>query len=334
MNKILVFAEAKENLYKSPAFEVVSAGKYLSEKLNCDFDVLTISKSSDDSIKTLGKYGAKKVFHLNTGELNALSNKTDLKYSHSAFSKAISKFAVNNGYDCVIMSGTSFGKELAPSVSIGMDAAIISDVVEFLIEGNDLSFKRPSYAGKVYTKVKSIADKFVITLRPNVFKPIVSEANVEIEKVDISSLGITEKDFSNYVSDISLTSGKLDVAEADIIVSGGRGLKEATNFHLVEELASSLGAATGASRAVVDAGWRPHSEQVGQTGKTVSPSLYIACGISGAIQHLAGMSSSKFIVAINKDPDAPIFQSADYGIVGDVFEILPAMTAEIKKLKE
>jgi electron transfer flavoprotein alpha subunit len=168
------------------------------------------------------------------------------------------------------------------------------------------------------------------SLRPNVFKtePI-NGVKAEIEKLSIE---LNDSDFSTYVKEIVVSSEKLDVAEANIIVSGGRGLKAPEHFHLVEDLAKILGAAVGSSRAVVDAGWRPHSEQVGQTGKTVSPNLYIACGISGAIQHLAGMSSSKCIVAINKDKDAPIFQIADYGIVGDVFEILPVLTDEFKKI--
>ncbi len=190
---------------------------------------------------------------------------------------------------------------------------------------------RPVYAGKALVDVKLLSVKKVITIRPNIFKavPLDTPLNPETMVKDISS-----PDLKTKVTEIKKAAGKLDVAEADIIVSGGRGVKGPENFHLIEELAEVLGAAVGASRAVVDAGWRPHSEQVGQTGKTVSPTLYVACGISGAIQHLAGMSSSKYIVAVNKDKDAPIFNIADYGINGDLFEVLPVLTEEIKKIKQ
>jgi electron transfer flavoprotein alpha subunit len=189
---------------------------------------------------------------------------------------------------------------------------------------------RPVYAGKALVDVKLKTEIKIFTIRGNVFKAIPSGngKNPEIEFREIKSPNLKTR-----MIEFRKSQDKIDVAEADIIVSGGRGLKGPENFYLIENLAEVLGAAVGASRAVVDAGWRPHQEQVGQTGKTVSPSLYIACGISGAIQHLAGMSSSKYIVAINKDKEAPIFSVADYGIAGDVFEIIPALTEEIKKIK-
>jgi electron transfer flavoprotein alpha subunit len=198
------------------------------------------------------------------------------------------------------------------------------------VESGGIVATRPVYAGKALTDVKITSANKVFTLRPNVFTGGVSSgASAPTEPFSIE---LSDADFSSIVTEVTQSSGKVDVAEADIIVSGGRGLKAPENFKLIEDLAAELRAAVGASRAVVDAGWRPHNEQVGQTGKTVSPSLYIAVAVSGAIQHLAGMSSSKYIVAINKDKDAPIFQVADYGIVGDAFEILPALTNEIKKL--
>jgi electron transfer flavoprotein alpha subunit len=186
------------------------------------------------------------------------------------------------------------------------------------------------YAGKALADVRVTTPVQVLTLRPNVFTSGASSG--ALAPVTSQAVSFADADASARVTDVQTGSGKLDVAEADIVVSGGRGLKAPENFAMIEELAAALHGAVGASRAVVDAGWRPHSEQVGQTGKTVSPSLYVAVAVSGAIQHLAGMSSSKYIVAINKDKDAPIFQVADYGIVGDAFEVVPALTAEIKKL--
>jgi electron transfer flavoprotein alpha subunit len=221
------------------------------------------------------------------------------------------------------------GVDLAPRIAVRLNAGIVMDCMKFEVIDNDITATRPVYAGKALIDCKLTSDIKIFTIRPNVFKP----QSVNSTALEVETKTIDNPNLSTRVTSFKKSEGKLDVAEADIIVSGGRGMKGPENFHLIEELADVLGAAVGASRAVVDAGWRPHREQVGQTGKTVSPSLYIACGISGAIQHLAGMSSSKYIVAINKDKDAPIFNVADYGIAGDVFEILPAMIEEIKKLK-
>jgi electron transfer flavoprotein alpha subunit len=196
------------------------------------------------------------------------------------------------------------------------------------VEGGDILATRPVYAGKALIDVRVKTATKIFTLRPNVFTAGASQDGAaKVEKV---SVALDANDFGSVVKEVKVATGRPDVTEADIIVSGGRGLKGPENFHLIESLADVLGAGVGASRAVVDAGWRPHDEQVGQTGKTVSPTMYVACGISGAVQHLAGMSSSKYIVAINKDKDAPIFQVADYGIVGDVFEIIPELTGQLK----
>ena len=265
--------------------------------------------------------------------LNKKYSGGEIRYSPSAYAKVISEIAKSAGANIIILSATSLGKDLAGRIAVKTDSAVYNDCIDINISDGKLTASRPVYAGKSIIDIKSPSEKIVMTLRPNVFKPVKTENNtIETENTDIENLGINESDFSTVVTDVIVSNEKLDVAEADKIVSGGRGLRGPENFNLIEELAESIGAATGASRAVVDAGWRPHSEQVGQTGKTVSPSLYIACGISGAIQHLAGMSSSKCIVAINKDKDAPIFQIADYGIVGDVFEIVPSLTEEFKKV--
>jgi len=331
-NKILGFIDAKENKFKNPAFEIISETRKLAGLLNCDFDILAINKCPDEEFQKLGEYGANKVYHINSDELNSISGKSDLKYSHNVFAKAISNFAGDN-YDIILLSGTSFGKEIAPAIAIKTNSAFNPDIIAIAVENGKIKVTKPVYAGKSFVDIIFNTNKIVLTLRPNVFKPVNSpQSGVEVVKVDIRTLDIEPADFKSYVREISVSSGKLDVAEADRIVSGGRGMRGPENFNLIENLADAIGAATGASRAVVDAGWREHGDQVGQTGKTVSPSLYIACGISGAIQHLAGMSSSKCIVAVNKDKDAPIFQIADYGIVGDVFEVLPALTDEFKKI--
>jgi electron transfer flavoprotein alpha subunit len=251
-------------------------------------------------------------------------------YSTSAYAKIIAEAAKQKGFDVILLSATSMGKDLGPRVSGKLDARLASDITELNSESGNIIASRPVYAGKAYIDIKLNSDIKMYSLRPNVFKAEKTDAATpSVEKLNVE---LNDSDFSVQVKEIKVSNEKLDVAEANIIVSGGRGLRGPENYHLVEELAQVLGAGVGASRAVVDAGWRPHSEQVGQTGKTVSPSLYIAVGISGAIQHLAGMSSSKCIVAINKDKDAPIFSVADYGIVGDVFEIIPALTEEFKKL--
>jgi electron transfer flavoprotein alpha subunit len=332
MNKILVYTESKENKFKNPAFEAVSEGIKLAGILNAEISILTINDSGEDELKRLGDYGVAEINHISLEELNNIYNEK-IVYSHSAIASAISNFANNNGYNIIILSATSFGKEIAPKLAVKTNSALITDCTGIESDSGSLIIKKPVYAGKSNAFLTISGDKYILTLRPNVFKPEKTDSNnAKINKINIQDLNITKTDFSAVVREISISTGKLDVAEADRIVSGGRGLRGPENFHLIEELASVIGAATGASRAVVDAGWRPHSEQVGQTGKTVSPSLYIACGISGAIQHLAGMSSSKCIVAINKDKDAPIFQSADYGIIGDLFEILPALTEEFRKI--
>lgn len=332
-NKILAFVESKGNKFKNNAFEVVSQAKKLSDELGCNFEALTISPSIEDEIKNLGAYGAKKILLVDSEELNSKNPNNRSVYSNTAYAKVISEVVKLKEANIIIISATALGKDLAPRVAIKTESAISSDCIGISVTDGNISTKRPVYAGKSIIDVKFNSDKVLITLRPNVFKPEkLNGEEVDIEKIDIGSLNITDDDFKTNIKEVIVSSEKLDVAEADRIVSGGRGLREADKFHLVEELAEAIGAATGASRAVVDAEWRPHSEQVGQTGKTVSPSLYIACGISGAIQHLAGMSSSKCIVAINKDKDAPIFQIADYGIVGDVFEILPVLKEEFKKV--
>lgn len=319
-NKILVFIEQRNGKIKKSSIEAVKAAYDISIKISAEVEAVTIGNEIE-GLSGLGGYGAKKVFHLKNSELT--------NYSTSGYSEALTKFCADNGSEVVLFANTALGKDLAPHVAVKLEAGIATDIIAFDIVEGEMIATRPVYAGKALTDIRITSAKKIFTTRPNVFNAGNSNGNsAEVEIINIESPNLSVKTI-----DIKKAEGKLDVAEADIIVSGGRGMKGPEHFQLIEKLAEALGAATGASRAVVDAGWRPHGEQVGQTGKTVSPNLYIALGISGAIQHLAGMRSSKYIVAVNKDKDAPIFQVADYGIVGDLFEVVPAMIEEINKLK-
>lgn len=317
--KILVYIEQRENSIKKSSLEALSYANLLASSNNGEVVAAIIGGDLNNQLNELSKYGANKIIVCQDPKFE--------KYSSSAYSKILIDIIKKENANIIFLSATSLGKDLAPRLAARLDAGLCSDCTSIVIENNDMIITRPVYAGKALIDVKLKSEIKIYTLRPNVFplKEVVINAQKEEYKPELTDL-----DFISFVKDITLSKGKKDVAEADIIVTGGRGMKGPEHFHLIEELADLLGAAVGASRSVVDAGWRPHSEQVGQTGKTVSPTLYIACGVSGAIQHIAGMSSSKHIIAINKDKDAPIFQYADYGIVGDVFEVLPELIKELK----
>ena len=320
-NKILAILEQRDGKLKRSSFEVISTAAKLAAELHLDPEAVVVGNEIEN-LNEIGVYGINKVTHLKSEKL--------ADYSSSGYSEVISDYIKESGAEYVLFSNTALGKDLAPFVCIKLDAGIIIDCINLVLDNGEVIATRPIYAGKALIDVKLKRKIKIFTLRPNVFK---SQSSNNGKSAEVTIKEVNPQNLKSKVVGFKKSEGKLDVAEADIIVSGGRGLKGPENFHLVEELAETLGAAVGASRAVVDAGWRSHREQVGQTGKTVSPTLYIACGISGAIQHLAGMSSAKYIVAINKDKDAPIFNIADYGIAGDAFEILPALTEEIKKLK-
>ncbi len=315
MMKILIYGEHRDGKIKKITFENIT----LAKSLGVPFDVVLIGNNVEDAADVLGRYGAQKIIKVNTPGLDT--------YSPDAYAKALVKIVGKQNADVLLMGATATGKDLAPRVSGILNAPVATDCVQVELDGEQLKLVRPMYAGKVRANLQLNSGLKIVTVRPNVYNAVENpvQATVQEESVEVSDVKTILKEI------ISGAKGKLDVTEADIIISGGRGMKGPENWHLVEDLAELLGAATGASRAAVDAGWRPHDEQVGQTGKTVSPSLYIAIGISGAIQHLAGMSSSKYIVAINKDPEAPIFKVADYGIVADLFDVVPRMIEELKK---
>ncbi|HUL44009.1 MAG TPA: electron transfer flavoprotein subunit alpha/FixB family protein [Bacteroidota bacterium] len=322
MTKILAFAEQREGKFKKAAFEATQTAKNIAGQLSGEAVALVVGDGIDGIAAQLGQYGAARVIAVQDPRLK--------NYSTTAYSKVVAEIAKQENASVIILPATQMGKDLSPRVSGKLGAGLAADCTALKVSNGEIVATRPVYAGKSLVDIRITSPVKIFTLRPNVFTAVPGgNGSPNVQKATVN---LTDADFAAKVTGIKIAEGRPDVTEAGIIVSGGRGMKGPEHFVLVEKLADVLGAGVGASRAVVDAGWRPHDEQVGQTGKTVSPSLYIACGISGAVQHLAGMSSSKYIVAINKDKDAPIFQIADYGIVGDVFEILPALTEEVRKL--
>ena len=319
--KILAFAEQRDGVIKKSSLEAAQAAAGLASKAGGTCTGLVVGSGIAAKAAELGAYGVGRVIVVDQPDL--------ARHSNTAVAKVIAEIAKREGADVVVLSASQTGKDLAPRVAVKLGAGLAADCVALALDGASIVCTRPVFAGKALVDVTVEAPVKVLTLRPNVFTATPGQGTATVETATVQ---LGTGDFGAVVTETKIASGRPDVTEADIIVSGGRGLKAPEHFRMIEDLADALGAAVGASRAVVDAGWRPHDEQVGQTGKTVAPTLYVACGISGAVQHLAGMSSSKYIVAINKDKDAPIFQVADYGIVGDVFEILPELTARIRAM--
>jgi electron transfer flavoprotein alpha subunit len=324
---VLVFVERRDGQVRRPAMESVSTAARLAGKLGGQVDTLALGPGAAACAPELARYGADRLFCVEVPELEL--------YAAQAYAACLAEAAKQSQAAVVLVPATIMGKELAAMAAARLKTACISDAVE--VEATDaggLRARRMIYSGKAVAWVAiQEAKPAVAGLRPNVFPLAEPDDSRQAEVVPLQ-IALGDELFKVKTVEIrKAEQQEIDVAEALIIVAGGRGLKEAGNFALLRELSTELGGAVGASRAVVDSGWIPHANQVGQTGKVVSPNLYIACGISGAIQHLAGMSSSKVIVAINKDPEAPIFKIADYGIVGDALEVVPAITAAVRKLR-
>ncbi len=321
MAKVFVIAEHRDGRLKKATFELLGASSAAGNETHA----ILLGDGIADLAKELGHYGAQKV-HL-------VQNPALKFYTSEAYSKAIIDVLKSAGPDVVLASHTPTGRDLMPRVAARLNVGLASDCTQLSFDGGKIKVRRPVYAGKATAEVEFVgAGPQVATVRANALGIPKPDTGKSAEVVNVTAdLGTLVTKVADVVKG---SSGRPDVTEASIVVSGGRSLKNAENFKMIEEMADVLGAAVGASRAAVDAGYRPHRDQVGQTGKVVSPTLYIACGISGAIQHLAGMRTSKTIVAINTDPEAPIFQVADYGIVGDIFTVVPALKEELKKLKE
>lgn len=298
-----------------------TAARKIAKEMNLTTTAVLLGTNLDSFSEIPGKFGIENTVVVEDSKL--------AKYSPDCHAAAIAEIARQKDASVILMGATYTGKDLMSRVAQILDTSLAQDCISYSLDGGNLLFKRPMYAGKIIAEVQVTSSPVIATFRSKTFKPEESPVTSKVEK---KQLNLPEP--LTVLEEVQASkSGKLDVTEADLIVSGGRGMKGPENWNLIEDLATLLGAATGCSRPVSDEGWRPHDEHIGQTGKTVSPLLYVACAMSGAIQHLAGMSSSKYIVAINKDPEAPIFKAADYGIVGDVFEVLPAMTEEIRKIK-
>ena len=315
--KALVLAEAREGALRNVSFEAIAAAKQLTD----DVTAVVIGDHVQSLAQELGEYGASRVLVVEDDRLK--------HYTPDGYGQVLRQLIEQESPDMIVLGHTALGKDIAPKLAARLDAGLISDVVSIEGTGRDAEFVRPIYSGKAFEKVKFKDSVMFFTIRPNNIDALARQAgasvSVETPAVELKELAMIVKEV------VRKATGKVDLAEAKVIVAGGRGVKSEDGFKPLEELAELLGGAVGASRGACDADYCDYALQIGQTGKVVTPDLYIACGISGAIQHLAGMSNAKVIVAINKDPEANIFSVADYGIVGDLFDVVPMLTEEFRK---
>ncbi len=326
MSNVLAVVEQRSGSLRGTAREVVTAAAQLASTLGGSAHALVVGgEGVAAGAGSLGGFGAEVVKVAEHAALGA--------YHPEGYAGVVARAVREGGYGAVLFAATGQGKDLAPRVAAALDVPLAADVTGLSVEGGRIVMTRPVYAGKAFTRITVDASPVVASLRPNVFQP---EERGGAGTVEALTVDLDPSSWPTRITSFEATGGDVpDVSEATVVVSGGRGMKDPEHWALLEELRAALGdqAGLGASRAVVDAGWRPHGEQVGQTGKTVAPKLYFAIGISGAIQHLAGMRTAGTIVAVNRDADAPIFKVADYGIVGDLFDVVPRLTDEIRKVR-
>lgn len=320
---VIVYVENAEGKFKKSAYEVVSYSKAIADLLNTNVVAVSIGNVASEELSSLGEYGVSRVLSVSDSRLTEFSNQ--------AYASVIAEAAQQENAQVIVLANSFSGKGLAPRLSVKLQAGLADSAVSLpLIDGGTFSVRKTAFSGKAFASVNLTSPVKIISLNPNSYQLTESPANAEVAAFEPQ---IKDSDLKAKVTDVVRATDKIALPDAELVVSGGRGMKGPENWKMIEDLAEVLGAATACSKPVSDAGWRPHEEHVGQTGIAVSPNLYIAVGISGAIQHLAGVSSSKTIVAINKDPEAPFFKVADYGIVGDAFEILPKLTEAIKAYK-
>jgi electron transfer flavoprotein alpha subunit len=320
---VLLFAENSNGKFKKAVFEAASYAYELAGKLGSDLHAVSLGSVASDELGKLGTYGVSKVHNIADAAFNT--------FSDQGYTRAISEVAKSIGAKAVVMAQSYNGKSVAPRVAVRLDASMVSGAsTNPVVEGSNLIIQRGVNSGKGVETVRTHRAVAVITVKMNSYGVKENAKSAAIEAFGFQSQA---SDFGAKSVEVVKTANKISITEADIVLSGGRGFKGPENWHLLEKIADQLGAGTACSKPVADMDWRPHHEHVGQTGIQIAPNLYIAIGISGAIQHLAGVNSSKNIVVINKDPEAPFFKIADYGIVGDLFEVLPKISAAIEKVK-
>ncbi|PST82936.1 electron transfer flavoprotein subunit alpha [Pedobacter yulinensis] len=319
---VLVYVEHADGKFKKSGFEAVAYAKAIADQLGTSLAAISIGNVTEEELGSLSRYGASRILNVGSEQLKTFVNQ--------AYASVIAAAAAKEGADVVVLSNSFSGKGLAPRIAVKLQAGLVDGAVELPDTSGSFRVKKTAFSGKAFAVTEITAAKKVIALNPNAFG--VKEQPVDVQ-VEAFQPEIRGNDLKTVIKDIVRATDKISLPDAERVVSGGRGLKGPENWGMIEELAGLLGAATACSKPVSDADWRPHSEHVGQTGIAIRPNLYIAIGISGAIQHLAGVSSSKVIVVINKDPEAPFFKVADYGIVGDAFEIVPKLIEALKAHK-
>jgi len=320
---VLVLAEHTQGSFKKKTFEAVQYAAGIAQAMGTSVTALALGTVSDTEMQSLGQCGAQKVIHVADARLDNLSSR--------AYAKAVVAAAQKEGAKVIIALHDVTGKAVTPRVAAKLQAGMVAGAISNPDLAKGFVIKKAVFSGKAFAYVNITSDVKVITLMTNTFQVKKGEGSATVEKMEVA---FDDKDFAVQVKEVNKVTGTVPLSEAELVVSGGRGMKGPENWYILEDLAKALGAALACSRPVADAHWRPHHEHVGQTGGTIRPNLYIAVGISGAIQHLAGVNGSKVIVVINKDPEAPFFKAADYGVVGDALEIIPRLTEAVKKFKD
>lgn len=319
---VLVLVEHNQGVFKKKSLEAVLYASNIAKSLGTTVTAIAVGSANDAGMQALGPYGAQKVLHATDGRLD--------NFSSRAYTRVMLAAAQKEGAKVIVGLHDTVGKAVAPRLAARLKAGLVAGAVSYPDLSKGFVVKKNVFSGKAFAYVNITSDIKVITLMPNTFPVVKGEGSATVENLDVS---FDDKDFAVQVKEVNKASGAIPLSEAELVVSGGRGMKGPENWHVLEDLAKELGAALACSRPVADSHWRPHNEHVGQTGGTIRPNLYVAVGISGAIQHLAGVNGSKTIVVINKDPEAPFFSAANYGVLGDAMEVVPRLTEAVKRFK-